>query len=232
MQAEQETDHGSNTNTCVTWHYCYSPDARIAFDSEPLFRLPEEPEGDAQVDEGEECGGEGSSEDLVESAAGGRGATSGEKGISGGGNQKDGELVSGRTGCEESVGERTARGQEPATDMPRAAGEGFGARTEQFFMALGALEGADLTHCGTFREVQRVYKRVREMAQAARREARARERDRAEGEPAYVATIASIEERNAVLAKAALGTVMENERFGRRLLNFCRHAVLLRLQPA
>jgi hypothetical protein len=104
-------------------------------------------------------------------------------------------------------------------------------------MTMGALEGADLTHCGAFREVQRVYKRVREIVNAAKREARASEaalrraQDKGEvDEGAQAAAeeagkIKGIEEKHAVLAKAALGTVMENERLGRRLLAFCRHAM-------
>ncbi len=38
-------------------------------------------------------------------------------------------------------------------------------------------------------------------------------------------TYADGEEKDAVLSKAALGTVMENESMGRRLLAFCRHAM-------
>ena len=104
-------------------------------------------------------------------------------------------------------------------------------------MTLGALEAADLTHCGAFREVQRVYKRVREIVSAAKREARtseaaqrrAQEQGGVDAETSAAVSqagkIKGIEEKHAVLAKAALGTVMENEGLGRRLLAFCRHAM-------
>ena len=42
-------------------------------------------------------------------------------------------------------------------------GGGFGSATEQLFLTLCAIEDADLTHCGAFREVQRVYARVRQV---------------------------------------------------------------------
>jgi hypothetical protein len=49
----------------------------------------------------------------------------------------------------------------------------------------------------------------------------------------HTCACAGLEEKHALLAKAALGTVMENASFGRRLLAFCRRAMrVLCQQPA
>jgi hypothetical protein len=133
----------------------------MSFEGDPLLRAPDT-DTDTQRDEGEE------GEAAVERAVAGPG---------GGGMSADEDtemLATKSAGREipELPGEIPEDSDSKAV-TGKVTEKHFSEATEHLFMTLCAVEGADLTHCGAFREVQRVYGRVRQLVSAARREARA-----------------------------------------------------------
>ncbi len=130
--------------------------AAMSFEGDPLLRAPDT-DTDTQRDEGQE------GEAAVQRA---------EAGAGGGGLSTDEELLAAKSAGREIPGEIPPDIDSKAVTATMTE-KHFSEATEHLFMALGAVEGADLTHCGAFREVQRVYGRVRHLVSAARREARA-----------------------------------------------------------
>ena len=99
-----------------------------------------------------------------------------------------------------------------------------GVRSELLFLAISFVHDTDMTQCWSFREMQRLYSRMRNLTATA---ARAGEGDWSN------LTVPSEDAAYLLGVKARLGGVLEHTRFGARLLRVCEFGARLACaQPA
>ena len=150
----------------IEWSYCFEGSGRLLWEVDPLHRVDEDDENETMTDQcNENVSVANSSHPLREElfGAGPMDEASAENHVHSSGTTFT--LMSGPAhechSCAQLGVQSAASSLQGSTRHGDKEGNGVqGAITEAFFMAVAALEAADLVHCSSFRDLQRLHPRV------------------------------------------------------------------------